>query len=100
MLEFDGKSNLLEQANYKYQLQDVKEPNLYRELYDYESVPKIAFNHRVVPLHMPEEIWINASAYTLVPSNIGSSAGIATWLPDSVAYPPARKISLLFLYTS
>ena len=32
MLEFDGKSNLLEQANYKYQLQDVDEPNLYREL--------------------------------------------------------------------
>ena len=34
MLEFDAKSNLLEQANYKYQLQDVAEPNLYRELYD------------------------------------------------------------------
>ena len=34
-------------ANYKYQLQDVKEPNLYRELYDYESIPKVAFNNRV-----------------------------------------------------
>ena len=53
MLEFDAKSNLLEQANYKYRLQDVEEPNLYRELYEYSSVPKIAFNHRVVPLHMP-----------------------------------------------
>ena len=63
MLEFDGKSNLLEQANYKYQLQDVTEPNLYRELYDYESVPKIAFNHRVVPLHMPEEIWITDTTF-------------------------------------
>ena len=63
MLEFDAKSNLLEQANYKYQLQDVAEPNLYRELYDYESVPKIAFNHRVVPLHMPEEIWITDTTF-------------------------------------
>ena len=63
MLEFDGKSNLLEQANYKYQLQDVDEPNLYRELYEYSQVPKIAFNHRVVPLHMPEEIWITDTTF-------------------------------------
>ena len=32
MLEFNKKFNLLMQANYKYQLQDVKEPNLYREM--------------------------------------------------------------------
>lgn len=63
MLEFDAKSNLLEQANYKYRLQDVEEPNLYRELYEYSSVPKIAFNHRVVPLHMPDEIWITDTTF-------------------------------------
>ena len=63
MLEFDGKTNLLEQANYKYRLQDVAEPNLYRELYDYESIPKVAFNHRVVPVHMPENIWITDTTF-------------------------------------
>ena len=57
MLEFNKKFNLLMQANYKYQLQDVKEPNLYRELYDYESIPKVAFNNRLVPMQMPDEIW-------------------------------------------
>ena len=58
MLEISPKSNLLELKSYKYSLQDVAEPNLYRNVYNYEDVPKIAFNHRRVPMSMPEEIWI------------------------------------------
>ena len=58
MLELSNKTNLLEQATYKYSLQDVEEPNLYRDLYPYDDIPKIAFNHRRVPMGMPEEIWI------------------------------------------
>ena len=58
MLEISSKSNLLEQKNYKYSLQDIPEPNLYRDIYEYDFVPKIAFNHRRVPMNMPEEIWI------------------------------------------
>ena len=58
MLEISSKTNLLEQNTYKYSLQDVAEPNLYRDIYDYETVPKIPFNHRRVPMNMPEEIWI------------------------------------------
>ena len=50
-------------ATYKYQLQDVKEPNLYRELYDYESIPKVAFNNRVVPMQMPAEVWITDTTF-------------------------------------
>ncbi len=58
MLEISNKTNLLEQKSYKYSLQDVAEPNLQRDLYAYGSVPKVAFNHRRVPMNMPEEIWI------------------------------------------
>lgn len=58
MLEISSKTNLLEQKSYKYSLQDVAEPNLQRDLYSYGTVPKIAFNHRRVPMNMPEEIWI------------------------------------------
>lgn len=58
MLELSNKTNLLEQATYKYSLQDIENPNLYRDLYPYDNVPKIAFNHRRVPMGMPEEIWI------------------------------------------
>lgn len=58
MLEISKKSNLLEQKSYKYSLQDIENPNLYRDIYNYEEVPKVPFNHRRVPMGMPEEIWI------------------------------------------
>ena len=63
MLEISPKTNLLEQKNYRYSLQDVDEPNLYRDIYDYESVPKVPFNHRRVPMGMPEEIWISDTSF-------------------------------------
>ncbi len=58
MLKISDKTNLLEQKSYRYQLQDIAEPNLYRDVYSYDEVPKIPFNHRRVPIGMPEEIWI------------------------------------------
>ncbi|MBQ2826723.1 MAG: 2-isopropylmalate synthase [Clostridia bacterium] len=63
MLEISSKSNLLEQKNYKYSLQDVEDPNLYREIYSYDTVPKVAFNHRRVPMNMPEDIWITDTSF-------------------------------------
>lgn len=63
MLEISPKTNLLEQKNYRYTLQDVQDPNLYRDIYDYESVPRVPFNHRRVPMGMPEEIWITDTSF-------------------------------------
>jgi hypothetical protein len=63
MLEISKKTNLLEQASYKYSLQDVPEPNLYRDVYNYEEVPKVAFNHRRVPMGMPQDIWITDTSF-------------------------------------
>ena len=63
MLEISSKTNLLEQKTYKYSLQDVAEPNLYRDVYPYTDVPRIAFNHRRVPIGMPEDIWITDTTF-------------------------------------
>ena len=63
MLEISDKTNLLEQKSYKYSLQDVAEPNLYRDVYPYEEVPRVAFNHRRVPIGMPEDIWITDTSF-------------------------------------
>ena len=63
MLNKNRHTNLLEQSQYKYSLQDVDEPNLYREVYPYDEIPKVAFNHRRVPLSMPEEIWITDTTF-------------------------------------
>lgn len=58
MFELSNKTNLLEQNAYRYSLQDVSEPNLNRDLYSYDDIPRIAFNHRRVPIGMPQDIWI------------------------------------------
>lgn len=63
MIEPNKKSNLLEQDPYKYSLQDVAEPNLFRDLFPYSEVPKIPFNHRRVPINMPEDIWITDTTF-------------------------------------
>ena len=63
MLSFDTTNNLLMQSKYRYNLQDVAEPNLYREIYDYEHVPKVAFNLRHVPMQMPKEIWMTDTTF-------------------------------------
>ena len=63
MLSFDTTNNLLMQSKYRYNLQDVAEPNLYREIYDYDHVPKVAFNLRHVPMQMPSEIWMTDTTF-------------------------------------
>ena len=63
MLKISDKSNLLELSQYKYSLQDVREPNLYRDVYPYTQIPKVPFNHRLVPESMPEKIWITDTSF-------------------------------------
>lgn len=62
-VQFNRHSHLLEDSVYSYELQDVKKPQLYRELFDYESIPKIAFNNRHVPVNMPKEIWMTDTTF-------------------------------------
>ncbi|NLX43343.1 MAG: 2-isopropylmalate synthase, partial [Chloroflexi bacterium] len=63
MLEFSKRTNTLEQYEYKYNLQDVANPNYYRLLYNYNEVPKIPFNHRHVPMSAPEQLWISDTTF-------------------------------------
>jgi citrate (Re)-synthase len=63
MLEFNKKTNTLEQTQYRYSLQDIAEPNLYREIYSYDEIPKCAFNHRRVPMTPADEIWITDTTF-------------------------------------
>ena len=62
-LELNKKSNVLELDPYKFSLQDVPDPVLYREIYPYTEVPKTAFNFRRVPMNTPEHIWITDTTF-------------------------------------
>ena len=63
MVYFNKNKNLLEEDLYHYKLQDVKEPELFRDLYGYDSIPKTVFNYRNVPMQMPSEIWITDTTF-------------------------------------
>ena len=63
MIYFDKSKNLLEEDKYHYQLQDVPEPELFRDIYPYEEIPKVVFNYRHVPMDMPAEIWITDTTF-------------------------------------
>lgn len=62
-ISIDPRWNLLHENDYKFSFQDVEEPQLFRDMFNYDSVPKISFNHRVVPMRMPEEIWITDTTF-------------------------------------
>ena len=63
MIELNPSSNLLEQDPYQYELQDVAEAQLFRDIYPYDEIPKIPFNHRRVPMHTPKNIWITDTTF-------------------------------------
>lgn len=56
-------TNLLELEEHMYHLVDVDKPNVFRNLFPYEEVPKIAFNDRIVPHNMPKDIWITDTTF-------------------------------------
>lgn len=62
-INLSKKTNLLEQDPYFYQLQDVSEPELFREMFPYTQTPKIAFNYRRVPQNMPEKIFLTDTTF-------------------------------------
>ena len=62
-IKLSEKTYKLEQDPYIYQLQDVREPELFREMFPYTQTPKIAFNYRRVPENMPEDIYITDTSF-------------------------------------
>lgn len=62
-LYYDANKNLLQQSAYRYSLQDVPQPQLYRHLFDHDNVPRVSFNHRIVPMDMPTDIWITDTTF-------------------------------------
>ena len=63
MIKFNDHYNTLDEPLYHYQLQDVAEPNLYRDIYNYQEIPKVTFNRRQVPMSVPDEIWITDTTF-------------------------------------
>lgn len=62
-LSLNPHTHVLEEEVYHYQLQDVDEPVLYREIFPYSDVPRIVFNHRLVPMLPAERFRISDTTF-------------------------------------
>lgn len=47
----------------EFQYRDVKEANLFRNIYPYNEVPRLVFNHRIVPMNIPENLYITDTTF-------------------------------------
>ena len=63
MLRWNRHTRTLEQEEHHFELQDIPEPNLFRDTFPYTEVPRIPFDHRRVPMWPPEEIWITDTTF-------------------------------------
>ena len=48
LISYNKERHILEEHNYKPQIQDVAKPNLYRKIFTYGQIPKTSFNMRNV----------------------------------------------------
>lgn len=59
-VKFNKHSKMME---IEFQFRDVQDPNLFRNIYPYNEVPRLVFNHRVVPMNIPENLYITDTTF-------------------------------------
>ncbi|NLW03595.1 MAG: 2-isopropylmalate synthase [Clostridiaceae bacterium] len=59
-VKFNRKSRMME---IEFQFRDVKDPNLFRNIFPYNEVPRLVFNHRTVPMNIPERLYITDTTF-------------------------------------
>jgi len=57
------KKGILNEIPVRYQLQDVKEPELLRDIFSYDKIPQITFDHKTVPIVPAENIFITDTTF-------------------------------------
>ena len=59
-VKYNQHSKLME---IEFQYRDVADPNLFRNIYPYNEVPRLVFNHRIVPMNIPERLYITDTTF-------------------------------------
>jgi citrate (Re)-synthase len=59
-VNFNEKTRMLE---VEYKFREVEQANLFRNIYPYSQVPKLVFNHRIVPMNIPEKLFITDTTF-------------------------------------
>ncbi|MDP7442780.1 MAG: hypothetical protein QGI87_00285, partial [Candidatus Bathyarchaeota archaeon] len=46
-----------------FDLEKVISPNLYKEVFPYDGLPRMEFEEKLVPMNLPEEIWVTDTTF-------------------------------------
>ena len=60
---YNKSSNLMEKVDHVQGLNNVKEANLYKDIFPYSEIPKVAFNHLQLPMNTPKKIWLTDTTF-------------------------------------
>ncbi|NLF31026.1 MAG: 2-isopropylmalate synthase [Planctomycetes bacterium] len=85
-------------------LQDVDEPNLYRDIFPYSQFPKIPFSHERVPTTIPEETWLTDTTFrdgqqARAPYTVEQTVQLFTFLHRLAGPAGLIRQSEFFLYS-
>jgi isopropylmalate/homocitrate/citramalate synthase len=50
-------------ADNKFNLADIREPNLYRDIFPYDEFPRTSFDSQGVEMELPEKVWITDTTF-------------------------------------
>ncbi|NLK39113.1 MAG: 2-isopropylmalate synthase [Clostridiales bacterium] len=59
-VKFNENNRMME---IEFQYRDVPEANLFRNIFPYKEVPRLVFNQRVVPMNIPENLYITDTTF-------------------------------------
>lgn len=66
MVKWDKEKRFLNQQQskfWKFDLKDVDEPNLLKDIFPYSEVSKIVFDNKIIPISPPEDIFITDTTF-------------------------------------
>ena len=63
MFELNKRTNLLTNTERNHQLEDRDDPNMFREFFPYDEIPRVAFNNVHVPMYMQDNICITDTTF-------------------------------------
>ena len=66
MVKWNKEKKLLDQQHnkfWKYELKEIDEPNLLKDIFPYSEVSRIVFDHKLIPVSPAEEIFITDTTF-------------------------------------
>lgn len=63
MVVLNKNTGILEKRCESYTLQDIEKPNLYKDIFNYDEIPKCVFDYKNIPISPAKNFWITDTTF-------------------------------------